>query len=93
MMGEWIMQITGITILITGGDAGIGRALAEAFHAEGNQVIIACRCKQQLESTVVANPAMKAAELDIMDPYSIWSFTNRRSASILPSMSLSKMPK
>jgi uncharacterized oxidoreductase len=68
------MQMNGNTILITGGGSGIGRALAEAFYALGNQVIIAGRRKEVLDETTAANPGMKSAVLDIENSDAIKTF-------------------
>jgi uncharacterized oxidoreductase len=68
------MNITGNTILITGGGSGIGRALAEAFHAQGNTVIIAGRRKEMLDAATAASPGMKSALLDIDSSAAIQSF-------------------
>lgn len=75
------MQLTGNAILITGGGTGIGRGLAEFFHAEGNQVIIAGRRQQPLDETTAANPGMKSLSFDIGDAESIKSFAAQLRAS------------
>jgi uncharacterized oxidoreductase len=59
--------LAGNTILITGGGSGIGRGLAEAFHALGNKVTIAGRRRNVLNKTTEANPGTASAVLDIED--------------------------
>lgn len=68
------MKTSGNTILITGGASGIGRELAERFHAQGNQVIIAGRRRAQLEAVTAAHPGMVGYALDVADRSAVETF-------------------
>jgi uncharacterized oxidoreductase len=81
------MNLTGNTILITGGGSGIGRGLAEQLQKLGNQVIIAGRRQSALDETTAANPGMKSLQLDIESPAAIQSFAGQLTADF-PSLNV-----
>ena len=64
-------------ILITGGNSGIGRALAERLATGGNQLIITGRNPDTLAETLEAHPGMAGYPLDVTDPTAITEFASR----------------
>jgi uncharacterized oxidoreductase len=68
------MQMTGNTVLITGGASGIGLALAEQMHKAGNTVIVAGRRKAVLDQVTAAHPGLIGYVLDVENAGSIAGF-------------------
>ena len=81
------MQLTGNTILVTGGGSGIGRGLAESLHQLGNQIIISGRRPDALANTTKANPGIVSLPLDVNDPEAIRAFAARVTAEY-PSLNI-----
>ncbi|RZN22873.1 SDR family NAD(P)-dependent oxidoreductase [Bradyrhizobium sp. Leo121] len=71
------MKLTGRTILITGGSAGIGLAFALKFVELGNQVIVTGRRKAVLDQVKLQYPKIQTIQSDVADPAQIAALAAR----------------
>jgi NAD(P)-dependent dehydrogenase (short-subunit alcohol dehydrogenase family) len=81
-MAKWtasdIPDQTGRTVVITGGNSGIGAAAAHEFARAGARVVIACRNVAKGESAAAAMPGtVEVRELDLADLASIRAFATK----------------
>lgn len=86
------MQISGNTIIITGGGSGIGRALAHRLHDLDNQIIVAGQRQAALDETAAGRDNISTLTLDMDDPSSIAGSPSRSSPSTLRPTSSSITP-
>ena len=71
------MKLTGRTILITGGSAGIGLAFAVKFLELGNEVIVTGRRQSALEAVKARYPKLHVIQSDVADPAQIAALAAR----------------
>src|SRR5436305_12539685 len=71
------MRLTGRTILITGGSAGIGLAFALKFLELGNEVIVTGRRQAVLDEAKSRHPKLHTIQSDIADPQQIAALAAR----------------
>src|SRR5438874_8611709 len=71
------MKLTGRTILITGGSAGIGLAFALTFAELGNRVIVTGRRQRALDEVKAKYPKLHTIQSDVADPGQIAALAAR----------------
>ncbi len=71
------MNLSGNTILITGGSAGIGLAFAKEFVAGGNTVIVTGRRQEKLDEAKEAVPELHTLQSDVADTAQIKALAER----------------
>ena len=71
------MRLTGRTILITGGSAGIGLAFAQRFLELGNEVIVTGRRQEVLDTVKARHPRLHTIRGDVADPVQVAALAAR----------------
>lgn len=71
------MKLTGRTILMTGGSAGIGLAFALKFLELGNEVIVTGRRQAALDQVKAKHPKLHTIQSDVADPAQIAALAAR----------------
>src|SRR3954462_15087849 len=71
------MRLTGRTILITGGAAGIGLAFALKFLEPGNEVIVTGRRQAVLDAVKAQHPKLHTIQSDVANPAQIAALAAR----------------
>ena len=74
------MKLTGRTILVTGGSAGIGLAFALKFLELGNEVIVTGRRQSALDDLKRNHPKLQTIQSDVADPAQIAALARRMKA-------------
>src|SRR5688572_30664361 len=71
------IDLTGKTIIVTGGYAGIGLETVKTFAAAGAKVIVPARDTQKATNNLQGVRNVTIEEMDLMDPASVNDFAER----------------
>lgn len=74
-------QLNGKVAIVTGGGSGIGRAIAEAFAAEGATCVLAARGQERLEAAAKEIPNAVAFPCDVTDDAQVERLFEQTAAS------------
>ncbi|CAN3130964.1 SDR family NAD(P)-dependent oxidoreductase [Mycobacterium sp. smrl_JER01] len=75
------VDLHGTNAVVTGGHSGLGRETTKVLAAAGASVVVAARSPQRAAAAVADIDGVAVEQLDLMDPQSIESFTQRWLAS------------
>jgi NAD(P)-dependent dehydrogenase (short-subunit alcohol dehydrogenase family) len=78
------IDLTGKTVIVTGGYSGIGLEAARVFSEAGAKVIVPARDTEKAERALSPLPGVELEKLDLMDPAPIDAFAERFLATARP---------